>query len=149
MFILLVEDDEFKSNAIQSEILELGLKADFQVETTVHGAVQKLNEQDFDLILLDMSLPSYQLIQGKGSPIPMPSGGMEVLMELDYLGRQDEVIILTQYYEIEIDEILYSHKDAQEKINQEYNVNLLRIILFKREDKDWKKILSEEIEGLI
>lgn len=148
MKALLVEDDEFKKNAIRQEISQLGLDIIFEVEKSVQGAIESIkNHEHFDLILLDMALPSHNLIRGKGAPVSMLSGGMEVIMELGYMNRKDKIIVLTQYPEIEIDQTLYSLTEAQEIIETEYEVSLLGIIRFKRETDDWKKSLIEKIKG--
>jgi CheY-like chemotaxis protein len=144
--ILIVEDDEFKQNAIHDELVKLGLDFDFTVEKSVQAAIDNINSKTYDLILLDMSLPSHNLIQGKGAPVPMPSGGMEVVMELSYLGRQERIIILTQYPEIEIDNVLYKLADAKKKISSEYDIHILAVIRFLREQTDWKKFLISNIK---
>ena len=78
----------------------------------------------------------------------MPSGGMEIIMELGYESRLDNIIILTQYLEIEIDNKMCSFTEAKSIIEHDFQVSLLSIIRFKWRENEWKKTLHEEIGKL-
>lgn len=145
MNLLLVEDDEFKKNAIMNVIAELNLSINVSVEKSVQAAIENITNNVYDLILLDMALPSHNIVQGKGASASMPSGGMEVVMELSYYERSDNVIILTQYSEIELDNILFSLDDAHKKVRKDYNVSLISVIRFKRERNEWRQALAEGV----
>lgn len=106
MMILIIEDDEHKSSQIL-EILEIELKDknDRLVIDNVKDAVRFLVNKIPLKIVLDMSLPSHKALPGQGTPVPMPTGGIEVLFELKKKGLTYlPILILTQYPEIEIEE---------------------------------------------
>ena len=82
MKILIIEDDEHKS----SQILELINMAETPCNTVtvdnVWDAVRSLRESIPDKLILDMSLPSHKALPGEGTPVPLPTGGIEILFEL-------------------------------------------------------------------
>lgn len=103
--ILIIEDDEHKS----SQILEICDQVHISKENrktvdNVRDAVRFLLECEPKMIVLDMSLPSHKALPGQGSPVQMPTGGIEILFELKKKRLTDlPVLILTQYHEIEIE----------------------------------------------
>ncbi|WP_057462200.1 response regulator [Pseudovibrio sp. POLY-S9] len=146
--VLIVEDDAFKAESIRL-IVEHDLAPVFLVEaTSVHSAINAIHEGEFDLILLDMSLPSHEAAPGVGTAASMPSGGMSVLMELDYLGRTDPIVILTQYREIEIDSELVQLSRSADQIKSSYGVSLKGVVLYKHGDRLWKNKLREYLRDV-
>ena len=116
MRVLLVEDDNFKQELVEQLVLQVRPIVEIVVARSVQQAVQLLGSGTFDLIILDMSLPSHESKAGGSQPISQPSGGIEVLLELSYECRTDRVVILTQYPEIEYDGRLHSLSRFQTKV---------------------------------
>ncbi len=78
----------------------------------------------------------------------MPSGGLEVLLELSYLGRIDRVIIITQYPEVEIEGKLVPLAKVSKEIKTIIDVNLLGVIQFDKYTTNWKKDIANKIGGI-
>jgi DNA-binding response OmpR family regulator len=83
--ILVAEDEE---NTRRATLRSLQL-AGYYVEGAVNGseAINKLNESDFDLLLLDIRMPDMD--------------GIEVMKRLEKTGRSIPIIILTAYATLE------------------------------------------------
>ena len=79
MKILVIEDEP----VMQENIRESLLKEKFTVETAsdYHSALSKINDYDYDCILLDIMLPG--------------GSGLEILKELKKLHRSDSVLIIS------------------------------------------------------
>lgn len=108
MNILVVEDDQFKYSKIASILAERYPDATLNHVDNVSGSVLYLRDHTPDLIILDMALPSHPAIAGKGSPLSMPAGGIEVILELKYLKKTAiPVAVLTQYPDVEIENEFY------------------------------------------
>ncbi|WP_323115971.1 DNA-binding transcriptional response regulator [Klebsiella variicola] len=103
--ILIVEDDEHKSSQILEICEQVHItKGMREVVDNVRDAVRFLVDCVPRMIVLDMSLPSHKAQPGQGTPLPMPTGGIEILFELKKRNLIDlPVLILTQYHEIEIE----------------------------------------------
>lgn len=103
--ILIVEDDEHKSSQILEICDQVHIAKDrLKTVDNVRDAVRFLIDSIPELIVLDMSLPSHKALPGQGTPVPMPTGGIEILFELKKRKLTDlPVLILTQYHEIEIE----------------------------------------------
>jgi CheY-like chemotaxis protein len=140
MTILIVEDDSFKYSEIEKFLINNGIdQGNIYSTISVVDTVSYLNENTPDKIILDMSLPSHQTEQGEGSPIAMPSGGVEILMELYFLNKNDiPIIILTQFPQIQIDNDDYSIDEAAAVIKEKYKFTSLIVDSFDNEEKQWQ-----------
>ena len=87
MNILIVEDDDFKYSKIVNLLTKTTPSASILHVDNVYGAVNHVRNGTPDKIILDMSLPSHPAIAGEGSPISMPAGGIEVILELKNLKK--------------------------------------------------------------
>jgi hypothetical protein len=87
-----------------------------------------------------MSLPSHSAMIGKGSPLSMPSGGIEIIFELSSMGKRGiPIIILTQYPEIELEDEYYAINEAGEVLKNLCDIDDLAVILYVNDSEDWKE----------
>ena len=56
--MLVVEDDDFKYERILNVLLQSGVE-DVERVTSVSEAIERLEERDVDVLILDMSLPGH------------------------------------------------------------------------------------------
>lgn len=149
MRALLVEDDEFKAASVRSVVKNMRPNTEFTTANSVHSAVSNLQIEEFDLIMLDMALPSHQLRPGSGPTSSLLSGGLEVIMELSYLNRLDPVIILTQFPELEVEGELIALKKAKEVLRKNYNANVIAVIHYRHEQQEWQDSLVQEMNRVL
>ena len=145
MKILIVEDDKHKSSDIIEFITSQGIdKNSIYLTESIADTVTYLASTTPDKIVLDMSLPSHT----DGSSIPLPNGGIEVLLELRYNGIIDlPVLILTQYPQIEINKQFYALNQSAEKIMSAFSMKNILVSDFDneaidQEDKEWVSYLQ-------
>jgi CheY-like chemotaxis protein len=97
MIVLVIEDEDPKLNAILSFI---GEHFDHWVVSTarsVRSATDILRGGGPDLILLDMSLPTFDIVAGEPGGRPQGFGGIEVLRYLEMLEMSVPVLVITGY----------------------------------------------------
>lgn len=140
--ILLVEDDHFKTELLQEALRAIFGAPQVIVARSVQQAVDQLAAARYDLIVLDMSLPSHEIRAGGAQPLSQPSGGVELLLELSYEGRSDRVVIVTQYPEIEFKGELHPLAKFSKALGKEVKVNLAGAIYFNATDGGWREQLK-------
>lgn len=140
--ILIVEDDEHKS----SQIIEIIKKVpnnnlDYMLVDNVRDAVRFLIDTIPQKIILDMSLPSHKSLPGQGNPVPLPTGGIELLFELKKRGLLElPTLILTQYPEIEIEQEPIPVEDSATVFQEEYEFKNLEAYYYDQiHDTEWKE----------
>lgn len=143
--ILIIEDDSFKLNSLKSFLSGCLESIRIYESTNLYDAMKIVNDMVFDLILIDMSIPSHPLESGGGTPKSLPVGGMQVIFELKALDRMDNCIIITQYPDIEICGNYYSVSDAENYIYKFFEYSVLKCIQYSEESNLWKIELKKVI----
>ena len=140
MNILIIEDDSFKFSKIELLVREVLDEARIIRFDNVHDAVVYFKFNSPDKIILDMSLPSHAAKAGEGSPLSMPAGGIEIILELKSINKLDiPILILTQYPEIEIENEYYPIDESEDEIKNIYEASTLSVVLYDNDSSDWKE----------
>ena len=100
MKILLIEDEASKRAAISKHIVEiLGPEAVVvERESLRSGLKEVISEENYDLILLDMSMPGFDV--SSSEPIggePESFAGQEIMAQMKLRGINTPVAVVTQY----------------------------------------------------
>ena len=137
--ILLIEDDFFKAKSINQSTKSFYNECDVKHVTSLCDAIDVLNEKDFDLVLVDMAIPSHEIVSGGSSPQSLLTGGIEILLELNSLGSTSPCIVITQYPDIEISGKFYSLKNALGVLNSEIYSNIIDCIEYREGSNSWEQ----------
>lgn len=97
MRMLMVEDEVPKQRHISSFLNEVVRDLELQVAKSVNSAVECLEEQTFDLMLLDMSLPTFDQGNDESGGRPQGFGGIEVVREIQMAGVKCKIVVITGY----------------------------------------------------
>jgi CheY-like chemotaxis protein len=136
MKILLVEDEIHKRDEMQQCVYEVhGMLA--ETVDGVNSAVLKVVEFDFDLIILDMALPTFgessdDMIKGHDQA----QGGIEVLRALKRAKKSTKIIIVTQYPDYYIGSEKVKLKDTPEIISRRYDQQVIGAVPYKYKSKN-------------
>lgn len=145
--ILLIEDDGFKSRNIREHICENFSSSSFDEVSSLVEAIDCINKNFYDLVLVDMAIPSHPSLPGGGAPMSLLNGGLEILLELKSLGRQDLCIVITQFHEVEISGMHYAVKDAAAAIKRVIDCDVLGCVEYSEENNNWKRQLENFLKN--
>ena len=95
--VLVIEDDEFKRKRIAQVISEIMPHSILILERAVNSGLKAIVEKSPDLILLDMSLTTFDVGPNEPGGRPQNFGGMEVLRQMDRLSIVIPTIVITQH----------------------------------------------------
>lgn len=144
--VLIVEDDAFKSDNLLALVQSKIRHAEVRRVSDVSSAIAAVNAVRFDLILIDMALPSHPIVSGGGPPMSLLTGGLEVLFELQSLDHQVDCIIVTQYPEIEISGRFFPVKQAAAAMREEFQTPVVACLEYSEDSVDWMVLLSKLLE---
>jgi CheY-like chemotaxis protein len=97
MKILIIEDDEFKQRRIAQVTKTIVPDSDVQAERSVNSGLKRIVEWSPDLVLLDMSLTTFDVGPGEPGGRPQNFGGIEILRQMERLAISIPVIVITQH----------------------------------------------------
>lgn len=146
---LVVEDDKFKLDSIRQYLCDtLRKKVEITECHALSTATSKLAADHFDIVIIDMSIHSHEPEAGAGSPVPLPSGGLDVLFEIDHLCHGSVCIILTQYPDIEIEGLPVPIELAAAEIELKFGIKVAGCVQYFENKTQWKTDISKILEGL-
>lgn len=97
MLALLVEDDDPKRRHILSFLKDNFPEININIARSVRSAIMALEQNAFDLVLLDISLDTYDRGEGESGGRPQTFGGTEVLHYMDMMEITKPVFVITGY----------------------------------------------------
>jgi DNA-binding response OmpR family regulator len=97
MKILLVEDDDNKRTLLTQFVADSLPKAELIVARSLQSGIRKIRTQLADLVLLDMTLPTYDIGPDEPGGSTHAFGGREFLRELRRFKLNVPVIVVTQF----------------------------------------------------
>lgn len=135
---LLVEDEEHKTTDLLSRLGAAGFSNPV-VASGVRDAVLAVMNQKFDLVILDMALPTFAKgdVGGVGG-VAQSMGGIEVLRALKSSGSKVKMIVVTQYPEILINGVKIKLHALPRILKERYNQDLLGSILYSFKTPEWE-----------
>jgi CheY-like chemotaxis protein len=143
MKILLVEDDEFKAADITKVLADSLPRAGVLRAMSVTSAMRAINSDAFALIILDMSLPTFELSGPGGGGSPQGQGGLEVLRLARRLQNPSPFIVVTQYPDIEIDRVDVPLSAASKALRAHFEVDVKACLLYEFDGDNWRPPLRE------
>ncbi|WP_083839121.1 response regulator [Bradyrhizobium sp. STM 3809] len=143
MSVLLVEDDEFKATDILKVLEEKFASSSVVRATSVTSALKAVNRETFALIVLDMSLPTFEMSGLGGGGSPQGQGGLEVLRLARRLKNTSPFIVVTQYPDIELDGVEIPLPIAAKSLRTKFDVNVLACLLYEFDRDSWRSPLRK------
>ncbi|MDO8729421.1 MAG: response regulator [bacterium] len=146
--VLIIEDDSFKSDNLATFLKANIGNANISLASDVASGVSAVERKIFDLIIIDMALPSHPVVSGGGAPMSLLSGGLEILFELRSLDRTDFCIIVTQYPEVEISGNYFPVEKAAAAIKTHFDCDVGACIEYAEASNAWKFELINLIKNI-
>jgi hypothetical protein len=95
--LLLVEDDEQKLDQIRLFLGESFPEYELSVQRSFQSGLKAISENPPTLLLLDMTLTTFDIGQDEEGGRPRPYGGREILEHMEEGGIAVQCIVVTQY----------------------------------------------------
>lgn len=146
MRILIIEDEHDKREKIKKQVeVLIGTEAVIEERESLRGGLKAiLSLRDLDLILLDMSMPSFDLTDEFGSEDPESFAGIEIMSQMKLREINVPVLVVTQYKSFEKGSV--SLEDLIEKMTSEFKPFFKGTIYYDSLLEGWKKQLSDYLE---
>lgn len=97
MRVLLVEDEDPKRDAILNCITKAFPEFKVEYARSVRTAIASIRADKPDLLLLDMSLPTFDIAQGEPGGRPQGFGGIEIMRFIEMQEIELPTIVITGY----------------------------------------------------
>ncbi len=146
MNILLVEDDEFKLKRIRDFIISNFSSVNLTEAASVGSAKTAIKKTKVDLILMDMSLPSFDVNSDESGGRPHTFGGKELMAYMKYKNIYIPVIVITQFEKFKSEEGELDLKNLNKNFKKEYSGIYVATIAFSHLNDVWMDDLGSHIK---
>jgi len=147
MNILIIEDDVNKSKQIADFMLSKQL-GDIEIAKSYQGGLKAILTGRYDLIILDMSLPTFD-IKGRETGGPYRSyAGEEILSEMERKNIFCDVIVITQYENFGEGKDYMTLEQLRERLKKNYLQNYRSTIFYSAAEANWKEELDRTLSTI-
>jgi CheY-like chemotaxis protein len=148
MRILLVDDDENKRRQIADFIDSKNVFEEIVEARSLQSGLEAIGAGSYDLIVLDMTMPTFDITASEDGGPPLAFGGRELLRYMVRRNIRASSVVITQF-----DQFGEGHNILTlEELNKELertNVNeYYGTIYFNVADESWKAKLNQVIEAV-
>ena len=147
--LLLIEDNRHKRQKICSLISEWNLSTDIMEARSYTSGWQALQDKEFDLVILDMSLPTYDTNENETGGKFRTFGGKEIVRRIARRNIKTKFVFITQYSSFNDTSVTQSLGSIEEELISDYGDQCLGVIRFDTATTEWKEtligILSKEL----
>lgn len=145
MKILLVEDDENKRNQLRMFIEAEFRLATISVARSLQGAKKALLREIPDIVVLDMTLPNFDVGPDEPGGTTRIFGGRDLFRHMDRMKVVVPVIVVTQFETFNKRYTTISLEDLANQLHRENPTNYKGVVYYHAAIHDWK----DELKGLI
>lgn len=142
MKLLLVEDDEHKMNDIISYIDTLKKNIIVETARSVESGVQAAVDNRYDLVLLDMTIPNFDITEKSDGGKSYKNGGEIIVKELIDEEVAFRCAVITQYETFNNETI----DQISQRIRQLCGDDYLGYVKYSTNTDSWRQGLKELIE---
>jgi CheY-like chemotaxis protein len=149
--VLVVEDDAPKLKAILQMLEDEYPHFDVLTAKSLSSAIEILSRGNFDLAIVDMSLPTYDLVHDSfGGGAPQGFGGEDILRFIASESEDLDMVVLTQYDEFPSEgrESVRSLNDVHASLSEEIGARFKGVIFYSGLHGDWKVSLCRVIDAV-
>lgn len=143
--ILLVEDEAPKRSHIERFLLSQGMMISIRESQSVSSALSALDESVPDLLLLDMSLPTFDIGDRESGGRPQGFGGIEVLRYMSMTQLICPTIVITGYEAFLREEGPVDLSQLRAELKQEFPEFLKSVLHYNSTYAGWKTELGEAL----
>lgn len=147
MNILLVEDDSAKAGRIL-DFLNESYHPSVEVCRSLKSGLKAVISSTFDLIILDMTLPNFDIGGSEDGGRPLVFGGREILRQMKRRDINQPVVITTQFEQFGSGEDLVTRDALGKELDIEYSDFYLGMVYYHATEERWRTDLSSIIESL-
>jgi DNA-binding NarL/FixJ family response regulator len=145
MRILIVEDDSNKYSQIQDCLSTISKDIEVTIKRSYQSGLKEILRSEYDLIILDMSMPTFDISSREpGGPF-RTFGGEEILKEMRRKSVKCKIIILTQFESFGQGKDFITLEELKQKLSLNFPDIYFDTIYYNAAETSWKYALTKMI----
>jgi CheY-like chemotaxis protein len=149
MRVLLVEDEESK----RSQVIELLAERFPDIAVTearsLNAALRRVTSDRFDLLILDMTMPTFDVALDEDGGRPQAYGGRELLRHMKRRGIVTPTVVLTQFDRFGIEPDQRTIEELGDELAREHSQSYVGSITYDVAIDAWQATLCQIVESVL
>lgn len=144
MKILIVEDDQNKIKAIENYLKELIMDSKITLKKSYQSGLKEILSNQYDLIILDMTMPTFDRSPTESGGKVLKYAGMEILRKMIRKKVYTFCIVVTQFDTFGSKTL----KELEKELEEKFKKNYCGTVSYNSISAIWKENLKDKIEEL-
>jgi CheY-like chemotaxis protein len=146
--VLLVEDDEDKRVQIRKFLHEVIGHLEVVEVKSFRSALRSIMSEQLDIVILDMTIPTFDIGRGEDGGRPQAFGGREILRHMQWNNIATPAVVVTQFDIFGVGSNAVTIAELDIEMRELYGSQYLGAISYNAASDDWKKRLAGLITGV-
>lgn len=146
MSYLLIEDDKYKALDIEETLKEFFPLLKPIIKCSYSSGVKEALFSDYNFILLDMSMPTFDITENEKGGIPRHFAGEDIILQMHRRGIHTPVIIITQFENFGEGKERTTLKSLTEKLLKINFKGFQGTVFYSNIEKNWQQELCSKIK---
>lgn len=148
MNLLIIEDDPNKAKNLEDFLIEGYPEHSIKLRHSYQSGLKALFEGDFNLVLLDMQLPTFDVKSGEDGHKFRKMAGVDILNEIKRKNRSSRVIIVTQFETFGEGEYFIDLNDLKKELKKNFPTLYVDTIFYDAKFSTWRELLRRTIDDI-
>jgi CheY-like chemotaxis protein len=149
MRLLLVEDDDNKRLRLLRELQSISREVD--CAASYQGGLKALLHERYDAVVLDMTLPTFDISEEDDGGRPQALGGQELLRQMKRRGIASPVVVVTQFDQFGERQDALTRQQLDAELRTHHSDIYAGLVFYDSTIEGWKEqliaLLSEALAG--
>lgn len=141
MNILLIEDDQHKSSQISNYLYSVIDDLTIVLKKSYQSGLKEIILGNYDLILLDMQLPNFDIQAGEDGYKFRKTAGLDILEEIERKKIQCKVIVVTQFETFGEGKFYIDLNDLQKILESNFRNIYINTVFYSPQNNMWQSNL--------
>ncbi len=146
--ILVVEDNPHKRNKIVDLIKSIIPDSNIELSGSFTTGWNRVKSDKYDLICLDMSLPTFEQSDSEGGGRFRVFGGKDIAQKIKSKQFKSQYVFITQYKNFSDNNKNYSFEELKCELMGDYAGSCLDVIFYSNKNSEWRDKLKSHLMGI-
>jgi CheY-like chemotaxis protein len=147
MKILLVEDEESKRQQVIDVLVQRCGESEITEARSLNSALRLIVAERFELVILDMTMPTFDIAADEEGGRPQAYGGRELLRHMKRRQIETPVIVLTQFDRFGKEPDQRTVEELDQELSREHK-NYRKVIRYNVAFDAWRADLARAVASV-
>ncbi|MDN7243016.1 response regulator [Planococcus sp. N028] len=148
MRILIIEDDQNKRKQVLDFIEETISHFDIESKSSFKSGLKELINTHYDLLLLDMSMPTFDITVSETGGKLLPFAGKEILRQMKRRKIFIPTIVITQFEKFGDYEKTLNLEELKAELERDFRDIYLGAVYYNPASSSWRDDLKEKLKNI-